>query len=104
MLFSGKPSSWMPGPRGSAEPARLLKLMPLPKRKTSHAQTTRRRAANWKLTLPNVGSCPRCHAPRLSHHVCPSCGFYGNRLVMEPQTRRRQEEEPQAESGETPQE
>ena len=49
--------------------------MPLPKRKTSHARTTRRRAANWKLKVPNVSACPRCHAPRLSHHVCPSCGF-----------------------------
>ncbi len=57
--------------------------MPLPKRKTSHARTARRRAANFKLTLPNPGSCPRCQAPKLQHHVCPTCGFYGNRMVID---------------------
>ncbi len=67
--------------------------MPLPKRKTSHARTARRRAANWKLVVPNVGSCPRCHAPRLPHHVCPSCGFYENRRVIEVRARREEAEE-----------
>ena len=73
--------------------------MPLPKRKTSHQRTTRRRAANYKLQVPNVGSCPRCHAPRLSHHVCPSCGFYGNRMVVDVRARHRHEE-PTEEQGE----
>ena len=67
--------------------------MPLPKRKTSHARTTRRRAANWKIHVPNVGLCPRCHAPRLPYHVCPACGFYGNRMVIDVRARRREEEE-----------
>ena len=66
--------------------------MPLPKRKTSHAQTTRRRAANFKLAVPNVATCPRCHAPRLPHHVCPSCGFYGNRMVVDVRARQRRGE------------
>ncbi len=57
--------------------------MPLPKRKTSHARTTRRRSANWKLTPPNVTTCPRCQAPRLPHHVCLSCGFYKGRKVLD---------------------
>jgi large subunit ribosomal protein L32 len=78
--------------------------MPLPKRKTSHAQTTRRRAANWKLELPNVGSCPRCHAPRLPHHVCPSCGFYENRMVIDTRGRQREQANAQAEGGDTTQE
>jgi len=30
-----------------------------------------------------VVECPRCHAPRLPHHVCQSCGFYNGRLVLE---------------------
>lgn len=76
--------------------------MPLPKRKTSHMRTTRRRAANWKLKLPNVGSCPRCHAPRLPHHVCPACGFYENRMVIDVRARRPAEEE--TPSGEAPDE
>ncbi|MDO8588545.1 MAG: 50S ribosomal protein L32 [Armatimonadota bacterium] len=56
--------------------------MPLPKRRHSRARQAKRRA-NWKLVAPNVISCPRCHEPRLPHHVCPSCGFYNNRLVIE---------------------
>jgi len=61
--------------------------MPLPKRKTSHSRTSRRRAANWKMSLPSVGECPRCRQPRLSHHVCLSCGFYGKRMVLERKTK-----------------
>lgn len=56
--------------------------MPLPKRKQSHARTSRRRAQNWKLEAPAVGDCPRCHAPKLPHHVCPACGFYNGRKVI----------------------
>lgn len=67
--------------------------MPLPKRKTSHARTSQRRAANFSFELPNVGSCPRCHAPRLPHHVCPACGFYKGRRVIDVRARRRGEEE-----------
>ena len=77
--------------------------MPLPKRKHSHARTAQRRANNWKITVPNVGECPRCRAPRLSHHVCPSCGFYGNRMVIDVRSRR-QEDEAQGEGESTTQE
>lgn len=63
--------------------------MPLPKRKTSHARTTQRRAANWKVSLPQVDSCPRCQAPKLNHHVCSACGFYGNRMVIDVQAGKR---------------
>ncbi|MEN6371987.1 MAG: 50S ribosomal protein L32 [Armatimonadota bacterium] len=64
--------------------------MPLPKRRHSSARQAKRRA-NWKLTAPNVSACPRCHAPRLSHHVCPSCGFYNGRLVIEKKERKTEE-------------
>ena len=78
--------------------------MPLPKRKTSHARTSQRRANNWKLNVPNVGLCPRCHAARLPHHVCPSCGFYGNRMVVDMRARQRDEAGPPAEGEATAQE
>lgn len=78
--------------------------MPLPKRKTSHARTTQRRAANWKLDVPNVTPCPRCHGPKLSHHVCPNCGFYGNRMVIDVRARERGGSTGQAGSEEAPQE
>ena len=55
--------------------------MPLPKRRHSN-QRTRLRRTHYKLSLPGVSECPRCHAPALSHHVCPSCGYYKGRLVI----------------------
>ncbi|MGV3724053.1 MAG: 50S ribosomal protein L32 [Actinomycetota bacterium] len=75
--------------------------MPLPKRKHSHARTTSRRSANWKIKIPNVADCPRCHAPRLPHHVCLACGFYGNRMVLDVRDRR---SGAQAEAGDAAQE
>ena len=63
--------------------------MPLPKRKHSHARTTSRRSANFKLELPNISPCPRCHAARLPHHVCPSWGFYDNKMVIDVRARTR---------------
>ncbi|MHB9145396.1 MAG: 50S ribosomal protein L32 [Symbiobacteriia bacterium] len=56
--------------------------MAVPKRKTSHARQASRRA-NWKLTAPNVAECPQCHQPKLSHRVCPHCGQYEGRTVLE---------------------
>jgi large subunit ribosomal protein L32 len=56
--------------------------MPLPKRRHSNMRTRLRRT-HYRLHLPEVGSCPRCHAPRQPYHVCPSCGFYNGRQVIE---------------------
>jgi large subunit ribosomal protein L32 len=64
--------------------------MPLPKRRHSRARQAKRRA-NWKLEAPNVVDCPRCHAPRLPHQACPSCGFYNGRLVIEKKERKKEE-------------
>jgi large subunit ribosomal protein L32 len=30
--------------------------------------------------------CPQCHSPRLPHHVCPNCGTYRGRQVLEVKT------------------
>lgn len=55
--------------------------MPLPKRRHSN-QRTRLRRTHYKLAMPGISECSRCHAPKLSHHVCPSCGYYNGRLVV----------------------
>ena len=55
--------------------------MPLPKRRHSRTRGRLRRTG-WKLALPNVVECPHCHAARLSHHICPGCGFYDGRKVL----------------------
>ena len=56
--------------------------MPNPKRKHSKSRTGKRRAHDH-LTPVLSGSCPHCGEPRLPHRVCPKCGFYRGRVVIE---------------------
>ncbi|HZN87525.1 MAG TPA: 50S ribosomal protein L32 [Myxococcota bacterium] len=55
--------------------------MAVPKQRQSHSRTSKRRAQH-KIETPGLRFCPRCHAPRLPHRVCPSCGTYGGREVV----------------------
>jgi len=57
--------------------------MPQPKKKTSASKQGHTRS-HWKAKLPNVQECPRCHSPKLSHHVCKTCGYYNNLKVINP--------------------
>ncbi len=56
--------------------------MPTPKRKKARSPTRHRRA-QWKLAAPTRSTCPQCHAPKLPHRVCGTCGYYGGREVVE---------------------
>lgn len=52
-----------------------------PKRKWSKARTGRHRA-NWKLSVPTLVDCPKCHVKKMPHKVCKACGFYDGREVV----------------------
>lgn len=56
--------------------------MGVPKRRTSKARKNQRRAM-IKATQPTIIPCPRCHEPKLAHHVCGECGYYRDREVIE---------------------
>ena len=56
--------------------------MALPKRKVSKSRRDKRRT-HQKLTAPNLSTCPQCNEAKLPHHVCPSCGYYKGRSVVE---------------------
>ncbi|MBF0451625.1 MAG: 50S ribosomal protein L32 [Candidatus Magnetomorum sp.] len=56
--------------------------MALPKRKVSKSKRDKRRT-HQKLTAPNVTKCPQCGESKLSHHMCPKCGTYKGRTVLE---------------------
>ncbi|HBG16447.1 MAG TPA: 50S ribosomal protein L32 [Firmicutes bacterium] len=51
--------------------------------KGRHSQTRgKMRRTHWKLKLTTLSRCEQCQAPRLSHRVCPSCGYYRGRQVI----------------------
>ena len=56
--------------------------MGVPKRKTSKSRQKMRRASNSVLTLPQLVNCSECDAPSLSHRVCPACGYYDGKQVI----------------------
>ncbi len=56
--------------------------MAVPKRKTSKSKRNMRRAHD-ALKPVRGGECSNCGEIKLSHHVCPACGFYKGRRVMQ---------------------
>jgi len=52
--------------------------MAVPKRKISKSKG-RSRVANWKAGKVTLAECPKCHEMKVSHQVCPSCGYYDGR-------------------------
>ncbi|MCS6827266.1 MAG: 50S ribosomal protein L32 [Caldilinea sp.] len=57
-------------------------MVPLPKRKLSKGRRNRRRAHD-AIGTPALVECGNCHQPILPHRVCPHCGFYKGRQVLE---------------------
>lgn len=55
--------------------------MAVPKQRQSHSRTHKRRSQH-KVAAPQLHECPRCHAPKRPHRVCPECGTYAGREVV----------------------
>jgi len=55
---------------------------PVPKKKTSKARRDQRRS-HHALTPKNLTECPQCKESKPQHQVCPACGYYGGRQVLE---------------------
>jgi len=56
--------------------------MAVPKRRTSKSKKRKRRN-HYRAHPVAVQACPRCGSPRRSHRVCPECGFYAGKKVVE---------------------
>jgi len=56
--------------------------MALPKRKHSHARTRKRRSSQ-KVCMPSLTKCPSCGALIRTYTVCPQCGSYRGRKILE---------------------
>ena len=57
--------------------------MAVPKRKHSSARRDKRRSNVWKLSAPALARCPKCGDYKVSHRVCPACGYYKDREVIQ---------------------
>lgn len=55
---------------------------PVPKKKTSKAKRDSRRS-HHALSAPTLAPCPECKSARPPHTVCPECGYYNGRQVVE---------------------
>ncbi|MBD3383272.1 MAG: 50S ribosomal protein L32 [candidate division Zixibacteria bacterium] len=59
--------------------------MALPKRR--HSKTRgRKRRTHWKLDVPSMTACDNCGEKKLPHHICPHCGYYNGREIINPAT------------------
>lgn len=57
-------------------------MPPLPKRKISRTRRDKRRTHD-NLKARNLVQCSNCGEMRLPHRVCPNCGFYQGREIIE---------------------
>ncbi len=63
----------------------------LPKQRISRHRQGNRRRHHFIAPL-NLVECRNCGELKRSHHVCPNCGMYNGRQVIEIEERRREEE------------
>jgi large subunit ribosomal protein L32 len=57
--------------------------MPVPKQRKSKSKRDMRRSNHDKLAPPTLVACGHCGEFTRPHHVCPACGFYKARSVIE---------------------
>lgn len=55
--------------------------MAVPRNRLSNARKNSKRAHHAKKPK-TLTPCTNCNAPRLSHRICSSCGFYDGRSVF----------------------
>ncbi|MCH7563351.1 MAG: 50S ribosomal protein L32 [Gemmatimonadetes bacterium] len=56
--------------------------MAVPKKKISK-QRKRKRRTHYKAEPVITHACSKCGDPKIPHRVCPSCGYYGGKAVVE---------------------
>lgn len=68
--------------RSYCEKSKERIMAPLPKRKISKGRRDRRRAHD-SLKARHLMTCTNCGDKHLPHRVCPNCGHYAGREVIE---------------------
>jgi large subunit ribosomal protein L32 len=60
-------------------------MAPLTKRKYAKSRQRERRG-HLKIPFAAINDCPQCHNAKLSHHACPTCGYYNGREAIKIET------------------
>ncbi len=66
--------------------------MALPKRRHSKSRRNKRRT-HQKLTDPIFFVCPQCKRKKLPHQICPYCGHYRGRKIIEIKEKKKEKKE-----------
>jgi len=66
--------------------------MPNPKRRHSR-QRGRLRRTYYKVKEKNLSICPQCGSLKLPHRICPHCGYYKGRQMIEIKTAQEKKKE-----------
>ena len=53
-----------------------------PKHKFSKQRTAKSRTHDFA-PVPTLATCPTCGATVISHRICPECGYYHGRQIIE---------------------
>lgn len=53
-----------------------------PKKRTNKSKSGMRRM-HIKAVMPSIVYCPNCHEAKPTHMVCPTCGHYKGKLIVE---------------------
>ncbi len=56
--------------------------MAVPKKRISR-QRKRKRRTHYKAEDPSVQDCARCGDPKRPHRVCPNCGYYRDKSILD---------------------
>ncbi|MDD3397003.1 MAG: 50S ribosomal protein L32 [Clostridia bacterium] len=65
--------------------------MAVPKYKVSKARRDKRKSSNSKITLSALVECPFCHELKQPHKVCPKCGVYKGKKVLDTEKKEKKE-------------
>lgn len=69
-----------------------------PKRRHSK-QRGRLRRTFYKISLANFSTCPQCGKQKLSHRLCPFCGYYKGKEVIRVLSKEEKKKERQKKRG-----
>ncbi len=59
--------------------------MAVPRKRKSNRRRKHQRSHD-ALHAPSLAKCPSCAAPKMPHRMCPACGWYADRTVIEVET------------------